>query len=422
MQDTSNFSVQEKMGVQSLKYEEHNKVNKTLIDGAVDLGFKSKSVPQNVRGDFNEHRKCGASCTYGCRGLTGEDKSSGKNSGEYALLNPILRDSGRDGRPVIKGFHGFEVDRILFDEVESCHSSWQGDSVCRQSQHPGHSAKKWAQSEFTSSRDLLSLTWQNKHIGQHFHAHPTVLVHSIWPEPVNPWEGTILTSLIDDFWNQDGKGHGVKLEAMCMVPGLFFPYVPWKGNQDWKAKVQRYPNVMGNIVLCREESTGSITIDKNGKRIINYTIGDKEKGWILNGIQGLAKVLHSQGALEIYMATVGGPVYKRPDSSPKGTKWSDDKVFVKFLSDIKSLGLNPDRAAFGSAHQMGTCRMSGSSKTGAVDLRGKVWDTEGLYVADASVFPSASGVNPMITTMAFGEWIGRRLGEEVGKGSRKARL
>lgn len=34
-------------------------------------------------------------------------------------------------------------------------------------------------------------------------------------------------------------------------------------------------------------------------------------------------------------------------------------------------------------------------------------------MADASVFPSASGVNPMLTTMAFGRWIGRRMAEEM---------
>jgi choline dehydrogenase-like flavoprotein len=60
--------------------------------------------------------------------------------------------------------------------------------------------------------------------------------------------------------------------------------------------------------------------------------------------------------------------------------------------------------------------MSGAPRSGVVDVRGKVWGIEGLYVADASVFPSASGVNPMITTMAFGEWIGRRVVEGLVKG------
>ena len=49
-----------------------------------------------------------------------------------------------------------------------------------------------------------------------------------------------------------------------------------------------------------------------------------------------------------------------------------------------------------------------------VDERGKVWGVEGLYVADASVFPSASGVNPMVTNMAISDWISRG----VAKGSK----
>jgi len=34
-----------------------------------------------------------------------------------------------------------------------------------------------------------------------------------------------------------------------------------------------------------------------------------------------------------------------------------------------------------------------------VDPSGECWDVAGLYVADASAFPTASGVNPMITAM-----------------------
>jgi choline dehydrogenase-like flavoprotein len=51
--------------------------------------------------------------------------------------------------------------------------------------------------------------------------------------------------------------------------------------------------------------------------------------------------------------------------------------------------------------------MSASRDEGVVDEKGRVWDTDNLYVADASVFPSASGVNPMITIMAIADWISR---------------
>jgi choline dehydrogenase-like flavoprotein len=65
--------------------------------------------------------------------------------------------------------------------------------------------------------------------------------------------------------------------------------------------------------------------------------------------------------------------------------------------------------------------MSAREKDGVVDPRGRVWGTEGLYVSDASVFPSASGVNPMITNMAISDWISRGVSKEL-RGMKEARL
>lgn len=36
-------------------------------------------------------------------------------------------------------------------------------------------------------------------------------------EEIRPWEGGIITSWSGEFENLDGKGHGVKLEPLCMV-------------------------------------------------------------------------------------------------------------------------------------------------------------------------------------------------------------
>lgn len=62
---------------------------------------------------------------------------------------------------------------------------------------------------------------------------------------------------------------------------------------------------------------------------------------------------------------------------------------------------------------MGTSKMSTRPEDGVVDPKGKVWGTEDLYVSDASVFPSASGVNPMVTNMAISDWISRGIGKEL---------
>jgi choline dehydrogenase-like flavoprotein len=41
------------------------------------------------------------------------------------------------------------------------------------------------------------------------------------------------------------------------------------------------------------------------------------------------------------------------------------------------------------------------SATSVVDPRQEAHSLRGLFIADASVFPSASGVNPMLTIMAL---------------------
>ena len=62
---------------------------------------------------------------------------------------------------------------------------------------------------------------------------------------------------------------------------------------------------------------------------------------------------------------------------------------------------------------MGTCRMGTNERNSVVDDRGRVWGTKGLYVSDASVFPSASGVNPMVTNMGISDWVSRGLAREL---------
>ncbi len=52
-------------------------------------------------------------------------------------------------------------------------------------------------------------------------------------------------------------------------------------------------------------------------------------------------------------------------------------------------------------HQMASCRMGASAKTSVVDAHHQVWNVPRLYVADASVFPTSSGVNPMLTIMGM---------------------
>jgi cholesterol oxidase len=68
-----------------------------------------------------------------------------------------------------------------------------------------------------------------------------------------------------------------------------------------------------------------------------------------------------------------------------------------------------------TAHPLGGCRMGESAATGVVNHRGQVFDPSagdrstsvhaGLYVADASIMPTALGNNPLLTITALAERI-----------------
>ena len=69
--------------------------------------------------------------------------------------------------------------------------------------------------------------------------------------------------------------------------------------------------------------------------------------------------------------------------------------------------------AIAALHIMGSARMGGSATTSAVDPDGQTWDVEGLYVADASCFPTASGVNPMISIESIAHMNATRLAAKL---------
>jgi choline dehydrogenase-like flavoprotein len=58
---------------------------------------------------------------------------------------------------------------------------------------------------------------------------------------------------------------------------------------------------------------------------------------------------------------------------------------------------------------MGTARMGADPARSVVAPDGQVHDVRGLYIADASVFPTSLGVNPMITIIATARRIARGL-------------
>ncbi len=60
---------------------------------------------------------------------------------------------------------------------------------------------------------------------------------------------------------------------------------------------------------------------------------------------------------------------------------------------------------------MGTARIAADPSEGVCAADGSVNGVAGLYVADASLFPTAVGVNPMMTIIAFAKRVAAGIAE-----------
>ena len=68
-----------------------------------------------------------------------------------------------------------------------------------------------------------------------------------------------------------------------------------------------------------------------------------------------------------------------------------------------------------SCHPIGGCRMATDASRAVVDFRGEVFGHPGLYVADATVFPTMTIGGPQLSVSALASWIAERIIEDAGR-------
>jgi choline dehydrogenase-like flavoprotein len=181
----------------------------------------------------------------------------------------------------------------------------------------------------------------------------------------------------------------------------------------------------GYISIARDRYGGYVYPDPSdsSRSVIHYKPHDHDKRHILEGLVHMAQIAYVEGARELHPTVPGIPPFVRTTPVPDANSLApgagafapsvNDPEFVAWLNQLRGHGLPAPDTGFISAHQMGTCRMGADPKTSVCDPTGRVWGTRGLYVADTAVFPSASGVNPMVTCMGIARGIARGVAAEI---------
>lgn len=207
-------------------------------------------------------------------------------------------------------------------------------------------------------------------------------------------------------------------------PYAILTNLPWISGLDFKLAALRYRHYDGFIALTRDRDSGRVFPDPTtGQPVVDYTPSAFDRENAVEGVIGLARLCHVQGANEIraYLEAVE-PFVRCRDGGDDGD--DGEAAFEAWIDRVRAAGLSASplwggwqtATAFASAHQMGTCRMADDDGAASVvGPRGRVWGTRDLYVADASVFPSASGTNPMVTVMALAQWIAQGVADELAE-------
>ncbi len=235
-------------------------------------------------------------------------------------------------------------------------------------------------------------------LGRHLYLHASTVLIGQFDEEIAAWSGPLQTAHSDQFANLDGEGFGIKFEVTPIYPGLGASALPWGSGQSYKERMVELKHTVSLLVLMRERVGGRVTIDRWGNPRVHYALSKNDTQHLLRGVKEGARLLMAAGAREAYtLHTQLTSITRKEKNNPM--------AWERFDARVARLGAGPNNLALFSAHQMGTCRMGADPARSVVDETGAAHGYKGLYVADGSIFPQASGVNPMITIMGLAHWI-----------------
>jgi len=160
------------------------------------------------------------------------------------------------------------------------------------------------------------------------------------------------------------------------------------------------------IVLTRDYGSGSVTLDDRGEPALSYPLHSHDSESMMAGMELSLRIHAAAGAEQLATGQSDfGGVRNIPSAAPERAH-----AVTEACNDVRAAGVAMDgRVPVFSAHQMGTARMGAEPSVSVVDLNGESWEVKNLYVADASLFPTSSGSNPMMTTLSLSHVVAQRL-------------
>jgi long-chain-alcohol oxidase len=359
------------------------KRDELLEDGLKKLGWQVDSMPRAVRG-CSQDEACGY-CGFGCR-----------IGAKQSALVTYLEDAASAGARLVVNA---DVRRVLIDEGRALGvESWSG----------GHKVTINARAVVVAAGAietpaLLLRSGLKGEVGRELHLHPGTAPVGIFDEDVRPWEGTLQARYSHEFRDWDGN-YGPIFETIPLHPGTAAAFIPWTSSSDHADRMKDLARTSFCGVLMRDRSAGRICLGRDGSPRITYRLNGNDERRVGEAVILAARVLEAAGARRIISPHTTPLVYE-PSTAGAHERWADQ---------TRAVGYRGGRVTFGSWHQMGSCRMGSNPSTSVVDADNQSHEVQGLYVTDSSAFPSATGVNPMISVYGIANRAAKTIAARLG--------
>ncbi len=226
-------------------------------------------------------------------------------------------------------------------------------------------------------------------VGAHFQCHPGVSLGGHFPDPVRVWEGATQGHEVIGL-----RREGIKFEALGYGMGIAASRLSGVGTELARQLAEMGHKASWGAAV-RAQGHGRVRNGRAGRANVRFSLTRADVLKLRRGVRVMGEMMLAAGA-----------DYVRPGIHGWHERVDDRAVMARCEQEAP---LDPRAYAMAATHLFGTCRMGADPATSVVDHDFRVHDTEALYVADSSVFPTNTGVNPQTAIMALATLCGRRM-------------
>jgi len=383
--------VNQTLHVSPVTEAELNRNNRMLREGARKIGLREHAA--NSRNCVN-CRQCGF-CHCGCHYDTKQN-----------VLVTFLHEALGDPRSEVRIYCNCEAEtlRVANGRVVGVEGEFRGvDGKERFRIRVNARTVVVAAGAIASSFLLLKNRIASKTAGRGVCLHPAVLVVGQFPYEVKPNQGIPMAYTVHDFGvirtqELTRQEYGIK-EGEFLIEGISLPMLQFAmgmpGSPDQHhAFLQKFNNLAIAGIFARDGNLGRVSISPTKRLSFNYALGPTEIQTLASACAITGKMWFALGAERVASRHPAVPFLDRPADIEKLTQ--------AILTD-------PKRMKLASAHPQSGNRIGTDPSSSTVDPDCRVHGLSNLFVCDASVFPTAVGVNPQVSVMVVASMAAARM-------------